>query len=83
MDFNKGTGFLLFCGVLGIIILEFAVAWQLASFSVKPVRSLMEKLGDPENEKISMLEAIEQSYRGFEYGKGMDGIIGKSILPDC
>lgn len=68
-DFNKGTGFLLFCGVLGIMILEFAVAWQLASFSVKPVRSLMEKLGIRKTKKISMLEAIEQSYRDLNTEK--------------
>lgn len=68
-DFNKSTVFFLFCTVLGIMILEFAVAWQLASFSVKPVRSLMEKLGIRKMKKISMLDAIEQSYRDLNTEK--------------
>ena len=30
--------------LLGLIVLEFAVSWKLASFSVRPVRTLMKKM---------------------------------------
>lgn len=54
-------GIFAMAGFLAFLFLELAVAWQLANFSVRPVRALMEKIGIRKPEG-SMLDAIEKSW---------------------
>lgn len=54
-------GILLMAALLAFLFLEAAIAWQLANFSVRPVRILMEKIGI-KKPKEPMLDAIEKSW---------------------
>lgn len=59
--FNWRIGILIMAAFLGLLFLELVIAWELANFSVRPVRALMEKLGI-KKAKAPMLDAIEKSY---------------------
>ena len=58
---NWKFGILVTAAFLAFLLLEMVIAWQLANFSVRPVRALMTKLGIRKSEE-SMLDAIEKSY---------------------
>lgn len=66
-DFATGLFFLIL--LLCLMVLEFAVSWKLASFSVRPVRALMEKMGIGKAPKEGMLDAIEKSWQDLSMQK--------------
>lgn len=55
------AGLLIIVAFLTFLLLELTVAWQLANFTVRPVRALMEKLGIG-RAREAMLDAIEKSW---------------------
>lgn len=67
--FDFGTGLFFLILLLGLIVLEFAVSWKLASFSVRPVRTLMKKMGISRAPKEEMLDAIEKSWQDLSMQK--------------
>ena len=66
-DFGAGLFFLIL--LLCLMVLEFAVSWKMASFSVRPVRALMEKMGIGKAPKEGMLDAIEKSWQDLSTQK--------------
>lgn len=59
MDWKIGV--LVMVVLSALLLLELIIAWELANFSVRPVRALMKKLGIRKT-KETMLDAIEKSY---------------------